>query len=279
MPGRPLAAALACAAAAVTVHAVALGTDAGGRVDAAILGALAGRGGAAAAALGAEVARFLAPVPFALLGAALVCLAVARARPREAVVVAGVLAGAAVTSQLLKAGLAAPRPHPTPAAAPIAVAAWPSGHTTGAAALALCAALVAPPRLRRPAIAGAVVLVALVGLALVVQPSHWPSDVLGGVCVAGAWCSLGVAALCAAPPLPARTVRTGAAGLALGGLVAAAALALARPGSALHLVEAHTTAAAPAALLAAGGGPPGGGGPPPRASRGGGGPPPGPPPG
>src|SRR5918998_3013841 len=149
MPGRPLAAALACAAAAVTVHAVALGTDAGGRVDAAILGALAGRGGATADALGADVVRFFDPVPFALLGAALVCLAVALARPREAVVVAGVLAGAAVTSQLLKAGLAAPRPHPTPAAAPIAPAAWPSGHTTAATALALCAALVAPPRLRR----------------------------------------------------------------------------------------------------------------------------------
>ena len=58
---------------------------------------------------------------------------------------------------------------------------WPSGHSTAAMTLALCAILVAPPVLRTAAaILGGAFAVG-VGYALLVLGWHYPSDVLGGL--------------------------------------------------------------------------------------------------
>lgn len=126
------------------------------------------------------------PAPLvAMLGIVVVAgLALGR---REQVVAAVVLvAGANVTTQLLKVLLAHPRVQPY-SGADIGPAALPSGHTTASASLAAAALLVSPVRLRP--------LVALAGLAyaLAVAASilmlHWhlPSDVLGGWMVVVGW--------------------------------------------------------------------------------------------
>ena len=188
---RPLLIALGCAAAAAAVYGLTLHTTPGGRADAAVLDAFARLRGALDG-IATDLVRFLDPAPFALLAAALVTLALARGMRRQAVVAAGVLGGAALTSQLLKPLLAAPRPWETPAAAEIVGGSWPSGHTTAAVALALCAVLVVP---RRPVRIAAALFAVGVACSLVLLGTHWPSDVLGGFCVAGAWFALGVAVL------------------------------------------------------------------------------------
>ena len=77
----------------------------------------------------------------------------------------------------------------------IAVTSWPSGHSTAAMTLALCAVLVAPPALRAAtALLGGAFAVG-VGYAVLVLGWHYPSDVLGGFLMAGLWTSLAVAVL------------------------------------------------------------------------------------
>ena len=77
----------------------------------------------------------------------------------------------------------------------IAVTSWPSGHSTAAMTLALCAVLVAPTALRAAtALLGGAFAVG-VGYAVLVLGWHFPSDVLGGFLMAGLWTSLAVAVL------------------------------------------------------------------------------------
>src|SRR4051812_47379105 len=204
-------------------------------------------------------------VPMVLVGLALVAWAWARGRPRVALAVPAVLLGAELTTQVLKPLLADPRVCQCFADARVEAASWPSGHATGAMALALCAVLVAPPR-RRP-------LVAAVGAALAVATSyslmtmgwHYPSDVLAGFLVATTWALLAVAALRAADARwPARSGREAAVRLgqalaptalvgALAGLAVVAVVAL-RPAQAVAYAHAHTSFVLGAATVAAAGG-------------------------
>ena len=142
------------------------------------------------------VLHLLSPLPLASWGLALVLFAVARGRHREALAVALVIALAPLSADMLKPLLA--HPHLSAGAVRINPASWPSGHSTAALALALCAALVAPPR-ARPLVALAGVAFALtVGCALLIRAWHMPSDVLGGYLMAALWMALAVAALRAA---------------------------------------------------------------------------------
>ena len=137
--------------------------------------------------------RLLDPGLLALWGTALVACALAQARPRVALAVALVLALAPLSSDLLKPLLA--HPHSLAGAVYINPASWPSGHATAALALALCAVLVAPPRLR-PAVAGlGAAFSVAVGCSLLIRAWHMPSDVLGGYVMAALWMALAVAAL------------------------------------------------------------------------------------
>src|SRR4051794_37567560 len=204
-------------------------------------------------------------VPMALFGLALVAWALARGRPRVAVAVPAILVGAEATTQVLKPLLADPRVCSCLGDDRVAAASFPSGHATGAMALALCAVLVAPPR-RRP-------VVAAVGAALAVATSyslmtmgwHYPSDVLAGFLVATTWALLAVAALRAADARwLARSGREAAVRLgqalaptavagALAGLAVVAVVAL-RPAQALAYAHAHTSFVLGAATVAAAGG-------------------------
>ena len=210
--------------------------------------------------LAADLVRLLDPRAYALLGVSVIAVALARGRLRHALVATAVLAGAGLTARLLKPLLAAPRPHDLPPGADVIEAAWPSGHVTGALALALCLVLVAPGRLRPAAAAAGGAFAAGVALAVLLLGSHWPSDVLGGVLVAGAWTALGLAALKATDALAAsaRAPRTERlllpiAAVACAAAVAVAGVVLARPASALDFAHEHTAICAAAIPLAAAG--------------------------
>jgi membrane-associated phospholipid phosphatase len=140
--------------------------------------------------------RLLDPGLLTLWGTALVTLALVQARPRVALAVALVLALAPLSSDLLKPLLA--HPHSRAGAVYINPASWPSGHATAALALALCAVLVAPPRLRPATAALGAVFSVAVGCSLLIRAWHMPSDVLGGYAMAALWMALAVAALRAA---------------------------------------------------------------------------------
>lgn len=137
--------------------------------------------------------HLLDPSLFILWAVALIAIAFARDRPRVAVAVLAVLALAPLTAEELKPLLA--HQHDSVGYVQINAASWPSGHSTAAAALALCAALVAPARLRTLVACLGALFVLAVGVSLLILAWHMPSDVLGGYLVASLWMALAVAGL------------------------------------------------------------------------------------
>jgi membrane-associated phospholipid phosphatase len=133
------------------------------------------------------------PLLYALWAAALVAVALVRRRPRVALAVAVVTALAPLTAETLKPLLA--HPHARIGWRYIDEASWPSGHSTAALALVLCAVLVAPVRLRPTVAALGATFAATVGCSLLILAWHMPSDVFGGYLVAGLWTALAMAAL------------------------------------------------------------------------------------
>lgn len=109
-------------------------------------------------------------------------------RRREVAAAIVVVAGANLTTQLLKTTLEHARhkafehgielPWPN---------SFPSGHTTAAASIAVALLIVTPAAHRRAAALAGGALVAIVGLCVIVLRWHYPSDVLGGLLVVGAW--------------------------------------------------------------------------------------------
>jgi membrane-associated phospholipid phosphatase len=125
------------------------------------------------------------PLPYALILLVVVGAAVWRGRLRDGLVAGWLMLAAAATTQILKPLVAASRPQASGVLLPDN--AWPSGHSTAAAALGIALVLLAPPG-RRVAVAVVATAGALVvGVALVALGRHYPSDVLGGYCIAGAW--------------------------------------------------------------------------------------------
>jgi len=128
------------------------------------------------------------------LGSLLVFLAVACAiglrdgRRREVLATIVVVAGANLTTQLLKTtleharhkafehGIGLPWPN-----------SFPSGHTTAAASIAVALLLVAPAAHRFAAAVLGAGITAAVGFSVVILGWHYPSDVLGGLLVVGTW--------------------------------------------------------------------------------------------
>jgi membrane-associated phospholipid phosphatase len=141
------------------------------------------------------VAYSVDPLPYALLGLACIGVAVARRRPWRAVAVAVLLVGTGATAQILKHVLAEQRFVPWLGFGQIDAASFPSGHATAVATLALCAVLVAAPAWRPwVALAGGAWALA-VAYATLALAWHYPSDVLAGFLLAGAWFSAVVALL------------------------------------------------------------------------------------
>ena len=159
-----------------------------------------------------------------LLAGAVVVSAVVRRRGDLVLAVIFLFAAATVTTEALKpllrewdvfGGDAARDAHGF----------FPSGHATVAIASALAFVLAAPNAWKLFAASIGGLYAALVGTALMVQGSHYASDVVGGFLLTGAWCCLVAAVVrgrsTSLAPVPRRAV------LASAGLAAVAALAAA----------------------------------------------------
>lgn len=261
-PRLALLAALGCLLTLLAVWAVAFLAPFGHRLDDATLMGFVDLHSPWIDRIARNVGRLADPQPFIVAGAAMVAVALARGRPRTAAVVPLILLGANLTTQVLKPALADPRISTAVTDVHIQAASWPSGHATGAMSLALCAVLVASPRLRPLVAALGGIFAVAVGYATLVLAWHFPSDVLAGFLVATLWTALGIAGLWAAgrrwPSGRGReaAVRVGEAltPSALAAVTAGAcagALALARPDAALAYAQAHTTFVVGALSIAA----------------------------
>jgi membrane-associated phospholipid phosphatase len=257
-PKIALRGALLCLAGLVVTGLVALLSPAAQARDASALESISrlNRGGLAALTEG--LVHLADPKPYAVFGAGLVAVALVRRRFRLAAALPVVILCAPLMSELLKPIVATDR-TPSWLHSQIGAAAWPSGHSTAALTLALCAVLVAPRRLR-PAVAVIGALFASsVAYAVLIQAWHFPSDVVGGFLVATMWTLLAVAVLVAlepAPPPPAagddaRPFMWPAEVLLGGTLVVAFAVALARPEEVGNFAFEHTTGLAALGAIAA----------------------------
>ncbi|MCW2993790.1 MAG: phosphatase family protein [Conexibacter sp.] len=197
------------------------------------------------------IAHSADPRPYALTGAVLALVALARGRWRVAAAVPLIFVLTGTTTEALKHLLAAPRFDEWLGYSQIAAASWPSGHSTAAMTMALCAVIVAPPRARPTvaALGGAFALA--VAYSILTLGWHFPSDVFGGYLVAGTYVLLAISAISASERRwPSRRgVEAGsrpvdlvpALGVALIGAGAAAGVALARPRALLEYAAVHTT--------------------------------------
>jgi membrane-associated phospholipid phosphatase len=240
----PLLAALACLVGLVVAGVLALAVPGAHERDAAMLHGFLGLDRPSVHRAIWFVAHLCDTLPYACAGLLCIALALARRRGWRALAVACLLAVTGVTTQLLKHALAQPRlEHWLPEQ--VATNSWPSGHSTAAMTLALCAILVAPPALRASAAMLGGAFAVGVGYAVLVLGWHYPSDVLGGFLVAGLWTSLAVAVLhrVEAPEPARRPVWEPLAGLAVGaGVVAAVVLGVRADSVALYTSERPTFA-------------------------------------
>ncbi|HEY7439216.1 MAG TPA: phosphatase PAP2 family protein [Acidimicrobiia bacterium] len=192
----------------------------GQRIDAA---ALRGSGTLRPTAVHAA-GRLLATIDvasLALIGAAIVLVAVTRRRPFLAIGVAIIIGASVVTTEMLK-HVILPRPylgvvdllrfHPS----------FPSGHTTVAMSLAVAATLVTPVRARGWVALVAALYASSIGIATVATGNHRPSDPIGAVLVVTFWAALVMAGLTTISTTVPRERQgpTISPALALGGIIA-----------------------------------------------------------
>jgi undecaprenyl-diphosphatase len=113
-------------------------------------------------------------------------------RRRHALVLAGTVILAELSSDVAKTFYARPRPDLVPHGSYVYSASFPSGHSTLAAAtfltLAVLIAALEPNRATKVMVfALAIALVLAIGVSRVYLGVHWPSDVLAGWCLGAAW--------------------------------------------------------------------------------------------
>jgi membrane-associated phospholipid phosphatase len=174
-------------AVAALVRVLAFGNGWVAHEDARLLWWIGVHSDSAAYALATAITAAFDPAPFFILVLLVVWVAVAGGRPGAGAAGFATIAAACLTTQALKQVLAAPR-----TVAHLPPDAWPSGHATAAAALVAALLIATPPGRRRPVAIGGGVLVLAVCLSLVLRGVHFPSDVVGGACVAGAWGAIGL---------------------------------------------------------------------------------------
>ncbi len=114
-------------------------------------------------------------------------IALWRGRPLDAAAAVAVVAGANLTTQVLKIALAHPRFQPVLGHDQLGPIAFPSGHATAATSIAIAFLFVVPHRWRPAVALAGACFVAAVGCSVMVLAWHFPSDVLGGVLVACGW--------------------------------------------------------------------------------------------
>jgi membrane-associated phospholipid phosphatase len=195
-PGRPLLVALGCVLALAATWSIAELIPAARVRDARLLGEFTRLDKPHIDRVTSFLVHLMNPDLFILWGISLLAYAISRERSRVALAVVAVMGLAPLTSEKLKPLLA--HSHDRVGELQINPASWPSGHSTAAMALVLCAILVAPAVLRPLAIVLGALFAGAVGVSLLILAWHMPSDVIGGYLIAGLWMALVVAALKAA---------------------------------------------------------------------------------
>ncbi len=127
------------------------------------------------------------PLAVLLLAGVACGIALLRGSRRDALAALAVVAGANLTTQVLKMLLAHPRYQPLLGWHQPSAEAFPSGHTTAAASIAIAFAFAVAPRWRLLTLTLGAAYVAAVGFSVVVLDKHYPSDVAGGLLVAAGW--------------------------------------------------------------------------------------------
>ena len=123
-----------------------------------------------------------------ILGAVVVAIGLRFGRRREVVGALILIAGANLTTQLLKVVLEHARYKASEHGIELPWAdSFPSGHTTAAATIAVSLLFVVPTRHRLAAAVAGLLLTAAVGFSVIVLVWHYPSDVLGGLLVVATW--------------------------------------------------------------------------------------------
>jgi membrane-associated phospholipid phosphatase len=259
----PLQAACACVGALGLLLLFAYAVPVAERADATALNGLEALRGPRITPILQFFAHSVDPLHGAVLLAAIVVLGLVAGRRREALAAAALVGGATLTTEVLKVLLAHQRLDPTLIAHQLGAPAFPSGHATGAMALALAAVLVAGPRLRPLAVGAGAAYAIAVSTSILILGWHFPSDVFGGMLVAAFYFCLAVAALRAL----ARRDEAGAsmswarlrprwwpeigALAVLVGAFAAALVGAARADAVASYASAHTTATVIAVAVAA----------------------------
>ncbi|HEV7614817.1 MAG TPA: phosphatase PAP2 family protein [Solirubrobacterales bacterium] len=183
----PLLACLACAVALCVLVVLAYGFGPFERADAAMIVQLSVAPESHSLRLADGVAQLADPLPLMAMLAAVCALALGLGRRHEALAAVAVVAGANLTTQVLKVVLSHPRYQPYAGYREPWENAFPSGHATAAASIAVALMLAAPRGLRPLAVAAGLVFAGAVGIAVVALEWHYPSDVLGGFLVAAGW--------------------------------------------------------------------------------------------
>jgi len=130
--------------------------------------------------------RFIDETTIALGLFVVVAIGVVRRRLLLGLVVAVAVAGASVTSQVLKRWVVT-RPPTVGELASISGNSFPSGHATICTALGLAVLVMVPRRWRRVATLLVAVWVVVQSVGVLASGWHRPSDALAGIAVAAAW--------------------------------------------------------------------------------------------
>jgi membrane-associated phospholipid phosphatase len=185
----------------------------------------------------ARVHTTISVASLAIVGSAIIGVALVRGRPRLAIAAAALIVASVATTEALKRLLDRPRlgVQDIVAHAP----SYPSGHTTVAFALALSAAFVVPGRFRALVAVVGALFASAIGVSVVITASHRPSDPIGAALVVVAWAAA-VSALLLRTPAERRSPRPTWAHLspwvAIVGIVF---LAAAATGAALTVLGVH----------------------------------------
>jgi hypothetical protein len=174
--------ALVCAALCAVVYLAMVRTAAGQRFDHDALEGRTDRPRVQEAT--GDLLQTVSIASIVIIGGACAVVALVRRNPLVALGVVVVIAGANVSTQILKDAL--PRPDLVADEA-LPNNSYPSGHTTVAVSLAVAAVLVAPAFTRGLVALAGTAYAALVGAGTVTAGWHNPSDPVGAYLVAGAW--------------------------------------------------------------------------------------------
>ncbi len=196
---RPVAGCLACVGGLILVTLLAYRVGPFERFEATVLSQLATHKESSLGAVATLVAHFADPLPQVAMLVVACLMALHWGRPRHAIAAVALVAGANLTTQVLKVVLAHPRYQPILGYQQIPFDAFPSGHATATMSMALAFMLVVPRSWRPVTMMIGACVVCAVCCSVVILDWHYPSDIVGGLLVATGWCFAVVAGLRVSP--------------------------------------------------------------------------------